>query len=217
MSSYTDAYFNDVWSSNNLGSSWSQLTSNPGFPAQGWNGAVRTTNGNLVYIGGGGDVNAQQNNQVWTSTNGGTSFTNTTGPWWPRENFGVSGMPGTNNILVALGNTANAESVDDIWYSTNAGASWNQTCHYTSCPFVSSVDSTRVAGQVHGPVAVGLSTGYWLLMGGYGNDPSSTGATTWLTNQVAVSNNGFVTWTTYNAPWSPRAQQRAVVDADNYV
>ena len=171
--SYNDNYLNDAWSSSNFGSSWTQLTTAAAFPIQGWNGAVRlNSNGNIVYIGGGGDNNTLQTNAVYISSNGGSTFTAAAnGPWTPRENAGIAGMPGTDNILIALGNTRNDESVDDIWFSTNGGTSWNQTCHYTSCPFLNTVDSTRIPGQVHGPAAVGLPNGNYLLIGGYGNKP----------------------------------------------
>jgi len=214
--SYYDTYFNDAWSSTNFGTSWNLLTGAAAFRAQAWNGAVYTKSGSIVYIGGGGDVNAAENNEVWLSTDGVTFTATTAGPWDPRENAGIAGQLGTDNILVALGNTRNDNNVDDIWLSTNAGSSWKQTCHYTSCPFVTTVSTADTAGQVHGPTAAGLSTGQWLLMGGFGNYNTSA-AVSWVTNQVAVSTNGFSTWTTYASPWSPRAQQRAVVDADNFV
>ena len=57
---------------------------------------------------------------MWLSTDGVTFTATTAGPWDPRENAGIAGQLGTNNILVALGNTRNDESVDDIWLSTNA-------------------------------------------------------------------------------------------------
>ena len=212
--SYYDSYFNDAWSSTNWGTSWTQLTSAAAFPAQGWNGAVYTSSGAIVYIGGGGDSNAAENNQVFISTNGGTFTQTNAGPWDPRENAGIAGQAGTNNVLVALGNTKNDNDVDDIWLTTNAGQSWTQQCNFTACPFVSSVSSTNIAAQVHGPAAAGLPNGAWLLIGGYGSNVNGT--TVWVTNQIAYSTDGFRTFSTYTAPWSPRAQQRAVVDPDGY-
>ena len=214
---YYDTYFNDAWRSVDFGTSWSLLTSTAAFPAQGWNGAVYTNSGNIVYIGGGGDSNAAENNDVWLSTDGVTFTATTAGPWDPRENAGIAGQLGTDNILVALGNTRNDNLVDDIWLSTNGGSTWTQQCRFTSCPFVTTVSTSDSAGQVHGPAAAGLSTGAWLLIGGYGNFNGSTSNTSWVTNQVAVSTNGFTTFTTYAAPWSPRAQQRVIVDTDNFV
>ena len=154
---------------------------------------------------------------MWSSTDGTTFTLIGNAPFDPRENAGIAGQPGTDNILVALGNTRNDESVDDIWLSTNAGTTWTQQCHQSTCPFVTTVSTADTAGQVHGPAAVGLSTGQWLLIGGYGNYNGSTSNTSWVTNQVAVSTNGFQTFTTYAAPWSPRAQQRAIADTDGYV
>lgn len=210
--SYTDGYYNDVWSSSNLGSSWTQLTAAATFAPQAWGGAVRTSSGTIVLLGAGADSSSSEVNTVYTSTDGITFTAAANGPWYPRENAGIAGQAGTNNILYALGNTQNV-SVDDIWLSTNAGSSWTQTCSNSNCPFINSVGVT--ASQVHGPAAVGLSTGSWLLIGGYGS--GSAGTTIWVTNQVAYSTNGFATWSTYAAPWYPRGQMRATVDSDNIV
>ena len=215
--SYYDSYYNDAWSSTNFGSTWTQLTATAAFPQQAWNGAVYTKTGGIVYLGGGGDSNAGENNDVWRSTDGLTFTRVGSGPWDPRENAGIAGQLGTDNILIALGNTKNDNNIDDIWLSSNAGASWTQQCSYTACPFINTVSTPLSAGQVHGPAAAGLTTGAWLLIGGYGSYNGSTSNTSWVTNQVAYSTNGFTSFTTYAAPWSPRAQQRLVVDTDNFV
>lgn len=215
--SYTDNYYNDAWSSTNFGQTWTQLNAAAAFPKQAWNSAVSTPNG-LIFIGGGNDTNAQQNNAVWISQDGATwSVSTAAAPFDARENAGIANIPGTGNIMVALGNTKNDVFVDDIWLSTDGrGQAWTQQCSGTStnlCPLI--VQNGNETGQLHGPALVGLYSGSWVLMGGYGS--YANGTTSWVSNQVAYSSNNFQSYTTYAAPWSPRAQQRAVVDTDNYV
>ena len=220
--SYTDTYYNDAWQSVDFGTTWTQINSASAFPPQAWNSAIVTKLG-LVYIGGGGDVNSLQNNQVYFSSNGGQTFSvSATSPGFDaRENAGIAGTPLGNTIIIALGNTKNDYFVDDIWVSVDGqGASWSQACSGTSnptCPLLNGGANNNETAQQHGPLLVGLYTGAFVLMGGYGSYPNSSGITSFVTNNVAWSTNNFQSWSTYTAPWSPRAQQRGVVDTDNIV
>ena len=217
-STYTDNYINDVWSSQDL-KTWTRTTAAATFPAQAWNGAVVTSSG-IVYIGGGGDVNANQNNQVYFSSDATTFTLIGNAPFDPRENAGIANLPNSpNTILVALGNTRNDLFVDDIWLSTDGrGAQWTQQCSGQAaplCPLLTNGGTSNETGQLHGPALVGLYSGAWVLLGGYGS--FINGSTSFISNQVAYSTTNFQTSNSYTAPWAPRGQPRAVIDSDSYV
>ena len=224
-STYTDNYLNDGWQSKDFGSTWTLTTAAAAFPPQGWNGAVVTQQG-IVYIGGGGDSNALQNNNVYFSTDGASFSLVGAAPFDPRENAGIAGIPNSNQLLVALGNTRNDYFIDDIWISTDGqGKTWTQTCGGAGgagsavvCPLITNGGLNNETSQLHGPALAGLYSGTWVIMGGYGSyATTASNSTSFISNQVAYSTDGFRTFSTYTAPWSPRGQARVTVDTDSWL
>ena len=218
--SWTTQYLNDVWRSQDFGITWQQVTAHAPWVPQGWTGAVWNST-SFVFIGAGNDTAALENNEVWSSTDGATWSFIRNAPYAPRENPGVSSIPGTGTMMVALGNIP-TQYVDDIWLSKDSGYTWTQQCgNQTSgrpCPFLDQVSPTAI-GALHGPALIGLSgggvNGTWVLCGGYGSN--ATKSPDFLSNLVAFSFDGFYTWTTYAAPWPARSQARIVVDSSNAV
>jgi len=109
----------DVWTSTNGGVTWTDQT--PSGPAHGqaWFGVASDSTGtNLVAVTPG--LGALGPGAIWTSTNGGVTWTNQTTGITAMVHVGWNSVASdaTGTKLVAATNGG------DIWTSTNAGVTW---------------------------------------------------------------------------------------------
>jgi hypothetical protein len=200
----TGAFSNTIEFSNS--SVWSTftaiipVTTNGGsVPSRTAAGAGYLNNGVLLWFGGKESVSFTWMNDVWSSTNGGATFTLATGqaPWRNRSDISVAVMPNSNNIVI-IGGQASTGGLNDCWLSSDgAGVLWTQRT--TTPPFPPFQDAAFVS------MYDGTSTAFATLVlytGQNANVWSSTDAgSTW--QPIAF------------APWYIRQSAQFVADADN--
>ncbi len=114
------AAFGDVWTSTDLGMTWADQT--PSGPAHGqnWVSMASSTNGTkLVAVAGGGNdvAGPGSTGDIWTSADGGATWTDQT-PSGPAHDLYWASVASdaTGNNLIAVG--------AGIWTSVDAGSTW---------------------------------------------------------------------------------------------
>jgi len=153
--------------------------------------SVTLPDGSIVLMGG-----ATYRNDVWRSTDGGTTWTEMTASaaWAGREAHTSVVLPDGSIVLMG-GSTGTGTHLNDVWRSTDKGATWTQ--------------QTAAAewGKRSGASAVVLTDGSIVLIGGLGY------------NDVWRSENQGETWTrlTAAAAWSARWLHTCVVLSDDSI
>ena len=154
---------NDVWRSEDMGNTWTQLNSNPGWLPQSGQSYVILKDGSIVLIGGAkpniGDISHMtfiHYNEVWRSTDAGTTWTliNASVGGSPRGGQNCLVMPDGNIILLG-GRVGGDGRSNDVWRSKDGGATWTM------------INDKRGWSPRYGQSSVVMPDGSIVLMGGW--------------------------------------------------
>jgi PKD repeat protein len=119
-------YDQAVWKSTDLGINWTQLTASPGYPPRFFHSVVRLSNDHIILMGGYGnwygfDPNYNYND-VWRSTDGGTTWAQmTASAGWDGRRFFNAVVLSDDSIVVTSGLHGHG-----VWISTDEGANWTE-------------------------------------------------------------------------------------------
>jgi len=176
---------------------WTELKETDGaeWSARSGHTSVALSDGSIILMGG-SDHYAEAGNDVWQSTDNGTTWTQMTesAGWSARSGYTSVVLP--DDTIVLMGGYSNGDYRNDVWRSTDNGATWEQVT-------VSAGWSAR-----SGYTSVALPDGTIVLMGGWGSDG--------YRNDVWRSTDNGATWErmTESAEWSPRSGHTSVALPD---
>ena len=191
-------YLNDVWRSTDNGATWEEVTASAPWPGRGVHSSVVLADDSIVVMGGNTGFGGGRLNDVWRSTDYGTTWTQMTANagWSPRWAQSVTVMPDGSMILTA---GWNGVYQTDVWRSSDQGATWTEM-------------NSTLAGIERGfHSTAALPDNSILMMGGV-NDAGGR-------NDVWRSTDGGATWAllTDDAAWSDRYYQNSVAMPDGRV
>jgi uncharacterized delta-60 repeat protein len=196
-SSPTD--YNDVWRSTDQGATWTEVNASAGWSARYYPTSVALSDGSIVLMGGYAFAGSTYYNDVWRSTDNGTTWTevNASAGWSARECHSSVALP--DDSIVLMGGTAGSTYYNDVWRSTDNGAHWTEV----------NASAGWSARYCHSSVA--MPDGSIILMGG----STSSG----LKNDVWRSTNNGATWTQVNtsAGWAKRTRLSSVAMPDGSI
>ncbi len=181
---------------------WTKVNAAAGWTARSGQSSVVLPDGSIVLMGGTeADGNTGDKNDVWRSTDNGSTWTQqTAGAGWTGR-FGQSSVAMADGSIVLMGGYGGPGILfNDVWRSTDKGKTWNMV--NTSVP-------GWTARTWHSSVA--LPDGSIVLMGG--TDGYGVRNDTWR------STNKGATWTRMNASsgWRGRVAQSSVVLPDGSI
>jgi len=165
---------NNVWRSTDNGATWTEQTAGAEWSARHAHTTVALPDGSIVLMGG-SDNSDSLKNDVWLSTNNGTTWTSQTASaeWSARSTHSSVVMP--DGSIILMGGYDSGGSKNDVWLSTNNGTTWTN--------ITPSGGNLWPARNRH--TSVVMPDGSIILMGGYGtnrlNDAwrSTDNGTTW--------------------------------------
>jgi hypothetical protein len=199
-------YLNDVWRSDDSGTTWTLVNASSGWNARYGHTSVIMPDGDIVLTGGlfygyfQDSFNIHFFNDVWRSPDNGATWTQMTSAaeWAGRARHSSVVMPDGSIVLMGGYNSSTGRK-NDVWRSTDNGATWTQVT-------ASAGWSPRL---LHSSVV--MPDGTIVLMGG---SSSSSGL-----NDVWQSTDNGATWTqvTASAEWSPRSMFSSVVMPDGSI
>jgi len=153
------AYFNDVWRSTDKGVTWVQQTATAEWPKRFQHTSVALPDGSIVLIGGTG-MSGLPIDDVWRSTNNGTTWTQMT------PSAGLSGRENTDTVVMPDGSIVLMGGMNyvsgwgrknDVWRSPDKGATWIR------------VNASAGWSARYSHTSVALPDGSIVLMGGIGD------------------------------------------------
>jgi PKD repeat protein len=170
---------------------WTQVTASAGWSPRYLQTSVVMPDGSIVLMGGADGI---FKNDVWRSTNNGTTWTQVSASagWSPRGYHSSVVMP--DGSIVLMGGGTYSSWTNDTWRSTDKGATWTQ------------MNASAGWSARNGLSSVAMPDGSIVLMGGGSND-------------VWRSIDNGATWTLVNASagWSPRSGQSSVLMPDGSI
>jgi uncharacterized delta-60 repeat protein len=168
--------------------SWTQVNASPGWSNRYYHSSVVMPDGSIVLMGG------NMNNDVWRSTDNGTTWVQVTGNagWSALEGQSCVVMP--DGSIVLMGGSRN-----DVWRSNDYGATWI----LVSAGFPNLMAHSSVV----------MPDGSIIVMGTF------VGLTTLYESEVWKSTDYGATWTlvTDNPGWSDRQHHSSVVTPDGSI
>jgi hypothetical protein len=128
-----NTYRNDVWRSTNNGNTWTQVTASAEWPARYCQNSVVMPDGSIVVMGG-GILTGAFVNDVWRSTNNGTTWTmiNASAGWTGRMNQNSVVMP--DGSVVITGGWDGITTQNDTWRLMTAGSLLQNPSHTFTTP-----------------------------------------------------------------------------------
>lgn len=148
---------NDVWQSDDFGTTWTLVNANPGWSERSAHTAVAMPDESIILMGGWDDTSAQ--NDTWQSDDNGKtwSLVNVSSGWAARQ-APVSVVMPDESILLIGGDTNDDHYLNDMWRSTDSGITWT---------LVNA--NTGWTPRVH-PSGVAMPDGSIVLMCGWDDD-----------------------------------------------
>jgi len=192
-----DGYFrNDVWRSTDNGATWIEVNASAGWTPRYFHSSVAMPDGSIVLMGG-WDNTYNYKNDVWRSTDNGTTWiqVNASAGWTPRDSHSSVAMP--DGSIVLMGGYSWGIR-NDVWRSTDNGTTW--------------IEVYACAGwtprESHSSVA--MPDGSIVLMGGLDG---------YFRNDVWRSTDNGATWIEVNASagWTPRYFHSSVAMPDGSI
>jgi hypothetical protein len=179
MGGYGVSMKNDVWRSTDKGATWTQVNKSAGWSPRYCHSSVVMPDGSIILMGG-GDSNTIFWNDVWRSTDKGTTWTQMTphAGWSARQTHSSVVLPDGSIVLMG-GWTSSSGYKHDAWRSTDKGATWTRQTSDTEW-----LERAGFSSEV-------MPDGKIVLMGGY--DGSSIYNDTWLSKDKGA------TWTQVSA------------------
>ena len=117
---------NDVWRSTDGGAHWTCMNASSGWAARYDHTSVAMPDGSIVLIGG-WNLYDGQSNDVWRSTDNGTTWTQLPNAGWsPRQSHTSVAMPDGSIVLMGGGN--------DVWKLQPAGSNAEDPMHTYTAP-----------------------------------------------------------------------------------
>lgn len=147
----------------------------------------------LLVLGGHSTAPGTDLADVWSSDDGGQSWSGTAAPWPARRGMAAALVPragGSGAAVVLAGGCTGAVALSDVWRSDDAGGTWEQ------------LSSAAAWAARRGGDMAASSAGWLLLMGGW-HEPTQAmvPAAAW------VSEDAGETWHSSPAmPWPARSQ-----------
>jgi parallel beta-helix repeat protein len=124
---------NDTWRSTNGGVTWTLVNASAGWAARNGYNSVRMPDGSIVLMGG-NITTGEYLNDVWRSTDAGTTWTqvNASAGWTPRFAQNSKVMP--NGSIILLGGVDSSGYKNDVWQLPTAGSSTASPLHTYATP-----------------------------------------------------------------------------------
>ena len=124
--------FNDVWRSSDGGKTWTQVNASAGWAPRGSLSSVVMPDGSILLTGG-DDLNGHYYNDVWRSTDEGSTWArvNPHAGWSARSSLSAVAMPDGSFIIMA-GSGPTVEN--DVWGLETAGSSAQNPVHTYTKP-----------------------------------------------------------------------------------
>jgi hypothetical protein len=192
---------NDTWRSKDNGTTWTQVnaSSGSGWVARYGHSSVVLPDGSIVLMGG-YVYNVNYLNDVWRSTDNGTTWTrvNASAGWSARFDHSSVVLP-DGSIVLTGGYDDTKGPVNDTWRSTDKGKKWTKVNASSGWPVR------------YGHSSVVMPDGSIVLMGGYGTGGS-------IQNDTWRSTDKGTTWIRLpDARWTARAGHSSVVMPDGRI
>jgi PKD repeat protein len=193
---------NDTWRSTDNGATWTQQTAHAGWSARHSHTSVVMPDGSIVLMGGydGAPYFYSSRNDVWRSTDNGTTWTQQTAyaGWTAREGHSSVVMPDGSIVLMGGWDGYSWRVLNDVWRSSDNGATWT----------LMTASAGWSARMIHSSVA--MPDGSIVLMGGDGSS---------MMNDTWRSTDNGATWTlqTAHAGWSARYGHSSVAMPDGSI
>jgi len=130
---------NDVWRSTDDGTTWTEVNASAGWLMRDGHRSVAMPDGSIVLMGGFNN-NVNYVNDVWRSTDDGTTWTeaNASAGWTAREEHTSVAMPDGSIVLMGGDKTGNIMS-NDVWRFMPAGSSVQNPSHTYTVPGIYNV------------------------------------------------------------------------------
>jgi hypothetical protein len=207
MGGYTiDIYLNDVWRSTDGGTTWSRVNASAGWSPRASHNSVVMADDSILLIGGFTNHTSDgEMNDVWRSTNNGTTWTQMTATagWSLRGYQSVVALPdGSVEVMGGIGDGGckgcGAVIYNDVWRSTDNGITWTQV-----------TEKANWSARTH-QSTVALPDSSIVLMGGLDNNKKND---TWRSTDKGA------TWTLVNksSGWPARVDPTSVVMPDGSI
>ena len=157
-----NSYRNDIWTSADGGSTWSEITVSESQWAVRLGHQAFAYNDKLWVLGGG---NINHFNDIWTSSDGGSTWSEVTvsGQQWAERS--IHQAFAYDDKLWVLGGWDDITSYDDIWTSADGGTNWSEI----------NVSGSHWAGRF-GHQSFAYDDKLWVLGGNIGTDINNTNA-----------------------------------------
>ena len=119
-----DTYLNDIWRSSDNGSTWSRVMDHAAWKGRYGHSSVVMPNGNIILMGG-TDDSGHNKNDVWRSTDNGTTWNQVAArAEWAERAFQTSVAKPDGSIILMGGNLENGNVLEDVWRSPDYGKTW---------------------------------------------------------------------------------------------
>ncbi|WP_370575556.1 PKD domain-containing protein, partial [Methanomethylovorans sp.] len=174
---------------------WTQVNSSAGWSTRLKHSSVVLPDGSIVLMGG---YDGSRKNDVWKSTDNGTTWTqiNSSAGWSARHSHSSVVLP--DGSIVLTGGYDGSNRKNDVWKSTDNGATWTQ------------VNSSAGWSGRYGHSSIVLPDGSIVLMGGHDGS---------FKNDLWRSTDNGATWMQVNssAGWSGRYGHSSIVLPDGSI
>ncbi len=192
-----NGYTNDVWRSMDYGATWTEVNSSAGWPGRGYHSSIVLADGSILLMGGNSISPNLGKNDVWRSTDNGSTWMQMTANAGWTARFGHSSVVMPDGSIVLMGGS-NGTYYHDVWRSTDNGTTWTQM-----------TASAGWSARCHHSSVV-MPDGSIILMGGYDGT---------IYNDTWRSTDNGRTWTQVNASvgWIARYGHSSVVMPDGSI
>ena len=194
-----DNWGNGVLRSTDNGATWSEVNDQTPWSNRQGQSMVAMPDDSIVLMGGSDWYSNLNNNDVWRSTDDGTTWTevNANAGWSARSGQSSVAMPDGSIVLMG-GSNPGVVLLNDVWRSTDDGATWTL------------MNASAGWSARSGQSSVVMPDGSIVLMGGYDGNPKND---TWR------STDDGATWTEQNASsgWSARTDFSSVAMPDGSI